>query len=232
MPKYVPTKQHLRKVLLHYFLQDKKGADAFQILVEIYGDNALAKTTAKDWYLRFKNGDFDVRDKKRSGAPQKVTGRELEVILAQDATQTLEDIARQLDVDRSTVGKRLHALGLIQKEGVWVAYKLKERDIERRLVISEILLQRFQRKSFLNRIITCDEKWIFYDNPKRPKAWVKPGEPGPSLPRRNLYEAKVMLCIWWDQQGVLYYKLLKPSQTIEAIETSSTRKETRMGRQT
>jgi len=24
----------------------------------------------------------------------------------------------------------------------------------------------------------------------------------------------VMLCIWWDQLGVVYYELLKPSQTI------------------
>ena len=23
-----------------------------------------------------------------------------------------------------------------------------------------------------------------------------------------------MLCIWWDQKGVLYYKLLKPGETI------------------
>ena len=25
-----------------------------------------------------------------------------------------------------------------------------------------------------------------------------------------------MLCIWWDQKGVLYYELLKPGETINA----------------
>ena len=25
---------------------------------------------------------------------------------------------------------------------------------------------------------------------------------------------QVMLCIWWDQLGVVYYKVLKPSETI------------------
>lgn len=66
----------------------------------------------------------------------------------------------------------------------------------------------------MHRIVTGDEKWVHYDNPKRKKAWVKPGEPGPSQPKRNIHDSKVMLCIWWDQKGVIYYELLKPSETI------------------
>ena len=30
----------------------------------------------------------------------------------------------------------------------------------------------------------------------------------------NIHAAKVMLCIWWDQLGVEYYELFKPSETI------------------
>ena len=30
----------------------------------------------------------------------------------------------------------------------------------------------------------------------------------------NIYDAKTMLCIWWDQKDVLYYELLKLSETI------------------
>ena len=26
-----------------------------------------------------------------------------------------------------------------------------------------------------------------------------------------------MLCIWWDQKGIVYYELLKPGETITAI---------------
>ena len=25
-----------------------------------------------------------------------------------------------------------------------------------------------------------------------------------------------MLCVWWDQQGVVYYELLKPGETVDA----------------
>ncbi|KAG5320694.1 MOS1T transposase, partial [Pseudoatta argentina] len=31
-----------------------------------------------------------------------------------------------------------------------------------------------KRFSFLHRIVTGDEKWIHYDNPKRRKSWGKP----------------------------------------------------------
>jgi len=104
-------------------------------------------------------------------------------------------------------------MGMVQKEGNWMPYKLKETDMERRLVICKMLRQRQQRKGFLHRIITGDEKWIYYDNPKRLKAWVMPSEPGPSTPKRNIHASKIM-CIWWDQRGIIYYELLKPSETI------------------
>ena len=33
--------------------------------------------------------------------------------------------------------------------------------------MSEMLLERLKKKSFLHRVITGYEKWIHYDNPKR-----------------------------------------------------------------
>ena len=84
------------------------------------------------------------------------------------------------------------------------------------MTLSELLLQRQKRKGFWQRIITGDEKWINNDNPKRLKAWVKPGEPGPLSPKRKIHFSKVMLCIWWDQKGIVYYELLQPGSTNNA----------------
>lgn len=91
---------------------------------------------------------------------------------------------------------------MIQKQGV--------------LTMSEMLLQRQKIKKFLHRIVTGDEKWIHYDNPKRPKAWVKQGKPSPSMTKRNIHGSKILLCIWWDQEGLVYYELLQPNQIITA----------------
>ena len=53
-----------------------------------------------------------------------------------------------------------------------------------------------------------------YSNPKRRKSWGLPGYASTSSSRLNIHAAKVMLCIWWDQVGVIYYKLLKPNEPI------------------
>ena len=80
--------------------------------------------------------------------------------------------------------------------------------------MSEMLLERHKKKSFLHRIVTDDEKWIHYDNRKRKKWHVKPGQPAKSTAKPNIHGAKVMPCIWWDQKGVLYYELRKSGETI------------------
>lgn len=49
----------------------------------------------------------------------------------------------------------------------------------------EQLLARYKRKSFLHRIVTGDEKWIHYDNPKRKKSWGLPGHASTSTAKPN-----------------------------------------------
>ena len=80
--------------------------------------------------------------------------------------------------------------------------------------MSEMLLERHKKKSFLHRIVTGDEKGIHCDNPKRKNSYVKPGQPAKSTAKPNIHGAKVMLCIKWDQKGVLYYELLKLGENI------------------
>ena len=41
-----------------------------------------------------------------------------------------------------------------------------------------------------------------------------PGHASTLTARPNIHGAKIMLHIWWDQLGVVYYELLKPSETI------------------
>ena len=68
----------------------------------------------------------------------------------------------------------------------------------------------------MHRIITGDEKWIYFDNPTRKRSWTDPGKPATSTPKRNIHGKKVLLCIWWDQHGILYYELFQPGETVTA----------------
>ena len=121
----------------------------------------------------------------------------------EDSTQTQKQIAAYLIISQQAISHRFHVMGKIQKGGKWVPYELTERNKEQRKTTCEILLERFQRKSFLHRIVTGDEKWIYFDNPSRKGSWMSRGDPAKSTPKSNIHGQKVLLCIWWDQHGVL-----------------------------
>ena len=139
---------------------------------------------------------------------------ELETLLSKDSYKTQYELAKALGVTQATISRRLKALGFIQKVGNWVPHELKPRDVEMRFCMSEMHLERYKRKSFLHRIITGDAKWIHYDNLKGKKLYVKPGQPETSMSKPNIHGSKVMLSIWWDQEGPIHYELLKSGQII------------------
>ena len=80
---------------------------------------------------------------------------------------------------------------------------MKPRDVERRFVACEQLLQGQSWNVFIHHILTGDEKWVHYDNPKRRKPWGMLGHASTSTASPNIHGAKIMLCIWWDQLGVV-----------------------------
>jgi len=86
---------------------------------------------------------------------------ELEALLDEDSCQMQKELALTLGVTQQTISYRSKSLGMIQKQGNWVPYELKPRNVERRFFTCEMLLARHKRKGFLHRIpVTGDEKWI------------------------------------------------------------------------
>ena len=69
---------------------------------------------------------------------------------------------------------------------------------------------------FLKQIVTGDEKWILYNNVEWKRLWGKQNEPPQTTPKASLHPKKVMLYIWWNWKGVLYYELLPENQTINS----------------
>lgn len=62
------------------------------------------------------------------------------------------------------------------------------------------------KKGFFHGIVTGDEKCIHYYNPQDRSHTTT------STPRSNIYGSKIIL--WFDYLGVIYYELLKSSETM------------------
>ena len=67
---FVPNSHHSREVLLHHFISNKIAAESLRILVKVYGELAFSATTCRDWFRRFKSGDFDLSNKDRGKPPK------------------------------------------------------------------------------------------------------------------------------------------------------------------
>ena len=191
MSGFVLSKQHLREVLIFFFNGKKSAVESHRMLVEVYGESALSDKTCREWFRRFKSGDFSVEDKERSGQPQKFEDDELEALLDPDPCQTQTELAESLGVTQKTISVLLKQSELIQKQGNWVPYELKPRDVERRFFTSELLLERHQKRDFCTG--SCLEMKSGYTKirkspsqakakiPNKEKYYAKPGEPVPSM---------------------------------------------------
>ena len=67
MSNFVPEKVFLPGVPLHYLNMKKTAAESHRILVEVYGEHALAERTCQKWFARFKIGDLGLEDEEHPG---------------------------------------------------------------------------------------------------------------------------------------------------------------------
>ena len=101
---------HIEDCLLHEFHQVKSAAKAHRTIWPTYGDSVIDESTCCRWFRKFKNGDFDLSDKPRSGKPPTISDTKSQKLLGQDSAQAQQQLAEKLDVTQQAISVRLHAL--------------------------------------------------------------------------------------------------------------------------
>lgn len=210
------NKVHFRHILLYYFKKGKRAAEAHRKICGVYGDDALTERAAQKWFAKFRSGDTSLEDGPRSGRPTEVDSNDIKALVEQDRTIKVREIAETLKIGYGTVQRHLQQLGYVSRLDVWVPHKLTEMNLANRISICNSLLKRHESDPFLKRIVTGDEKWIIYDNIVRKRSWRTAGEPPNATPKAGLHPKKILLSIWWDYRGVLFYELLSQGKTIDS----------------
>jgi len=57
--------------------------------------------SCREWFRCFKDGDFSIEDKPRSGQPKKFEDKELEALLEEGQSQTQEELAELLGITQA-----------------------------------------------------------------------------------------------------------------------------------
>ena len=74
---------------------------------------------------------------------------------------------------------------------------------------------------FLDKIVTCNEKYIFYNNQRWPAQRLDHEVTSKHSPKPNLHQKKVMVTVWCSAAHLIYYSFLNPSKTINIWEVCS-----------
>jgi len=93
-----------------------------------------------------------LKDKECSGQLKKFENAEVQALLDENSTRTLEELAEALNIGKSTVSNRLHAM---KKEGSkWIPHELFELVIQTfSFNLCTLLLSHHKKKQFLYQIV-------------------------------------------------------------------------------
>ncbi|CAK9833045.1 Histone-lysine N-methyltransferase SETMAR [Anthophora retusa] len=207
---------HLRHCMLYEFKKGSTTTDTVKNICEVYGEHTLNLRKCQRWFSKFRKGDFDLSDEPRSGRPTAFNPEALKALIELEPQLTTDEIAERLGSSSSTVHRHLIQLGKVSKLGKWVPHELTVSNRIQRMNICASLRDRQNNRSFLDQIITGDEKWILYCNPKRKRQWLSPGQSSLQCPKPGLHPRKVLLCVWWDIREIIHFELLKQNQAVTA----------------
>ncbi|GFX67532.1 histone-lysine N-methyltransferase SETMAR [Trichonephila clavipes] len=101
--------------------------------------------------------------------------------------QTIEELSNSLNQPWSTIQEYLQQIGKLNRA-----------------------------EPFFDRLITVDEKWVLYDDPKNKRSWLYLKEPPRRTAKPGLHTKKALLCVWWGIRGIVHFEVLKPGETVNA----------------
>ena len=205
-----------KRIRTFFLFQFKLGRKAAETAREAFGPGTTTERTAQWWFKKFRGGDESLGDDKRCGRPSDVDNDQLRALVEANPRTTVRELASELDVTYTTISNHLKEIGRTKELDKWVPNELNDNQKKRRYEVSFSLLLRNKNDPFLDWVVTCDEKWILYDNRRRSAQWLEADEASRHSPKLELHQKKVMLTVWWSATGLIHYSFLNAGETIMA----------------
>lgn len=203
-----------RVIFLYEFKLGVNASQTSRKVNEAFGEGSVTERCVQKWFKKFREGDMTLQNEEGQGRPSTVDDNQLKATVEENSRTTIRKLANELKVSKSTVSNHLKNIGKRKKLDRWVPHELTERNQNLRLEICNGLILRNMREPFIERIVTCDEKWIMYDNRKRSGQWLNIDEPPKKMPKPKMHQKKVMVSVWWSAAGIIHFSFLKPGETI------------------
>ena len=210
------SKIHIRHCLLYEFQLGHSASQATSNICRALGPGTISQPTAHRWFKRFSSQNYDLEDEPRSERSDKLVLDGLKELVERDPRQTIRCLASTFGCSHTTIERRLSEMGYRSMLGGWVPHDLTWSQQNQRIDICTNLLSLRRTYQWIDHLITGDEKWILYTNITKRLQWVGPNQAPLLTAKPELHEKKIMLSVWWDVKGVVYWELLPSNTTITA----------------
>ena len=195
-------------------------------LVKVYGEAAYSYRNVARWAALFKAGKSKLMDKTRSGRPitemNKANIDLVQSLIDKNPRISYSILEEKTFLSRGTLNRIIKdKLKLTKRSSRWVPHKLSLKNKQQRLEFCQAILEKFRKGEWrLDQILTGDEcifYWRSIEKRGSSSSWKRAGEPPDTLVKRDRYEPKTMVVIFFRSSGPALIHAVEKGVTIDNV---------------
>ncbi|XP_065645695.1 histone-lysine N-methyltransferase SETMAR-like [Hydra vulgaris] len=171
-----------KRLLLNFqFKLNLNASEAARNICEAYGDGTMPICTAQYWFKIFREEEDRLTDMPRSGGRNEINRQAAINRVEEDPSMSCRLLANEFECHHSTIEDIFHKAGRKCLKSKCVPYELTDAQKKKRFDACNRVFERYSNDQLdLEQIVTCDEKWVAFDNPHRGNEWRSLGQPSSS----------------------------------------------------
>lgn len=214
-----------RSTILSGIKVNKTPKEIHNDLVLGWQDRAPCYKTVCNWYNEFKTGSENINDKERPGRPiTACTNSNIKIVselIDENPYISYTEIEAETSLHPPTIHTIIHDhLKLRKLSSRWIPHNINDAQRQKRLEFCQATLAKFEEGKWrLCDIITGDESWIYWRHLAKKasnKSWCAVGEHPRTVVKRDQFEPKSMISVFFKSTGVLHIDCLDKGETIDA----------------
>lgn len=215
------------KYVINFMVRDGKSkADIYRKLCDVYGDAALGQTRVYALANKAASGSSAAARVPGSGRPATATTQEniidIELRIRENRFITIRELEMELSISKERINYIISdVIGFKKCQAAWVPKNLTHAQRQVRVNVCQAHLDIIETDGgdYLRNVITCDETWLFYNDPptrKESRHYRHSSSPLFTVAKRGLTPKKRLMISFFGIDGFLCSAFLPAGTTIDS----------------